>query len=190
MGNPGRSYEETRHNVGFSVVDELASRLGVTFKKRLFHSYSMGKAITGGSSVYLVKPLTFMNASGRVFPEVLRETGLTPAEILVVCDSLDISPGNCRFRLKGSSGGHKGLESIIRSIGTQDFMRLAVGIGRPEYKGQVVDHVLSRPNAGEAEEVARGIARAVDAVLLLVTAGPVRVMNEINTRERGEEPPR
>jgi len=183
LGNPGQSYEETRHNVGFSVVDELAARLGVAFKKKLFHSYCIGKTVKDGSSVYLIKPLTFMNASGRVFPLILRETGLTPAEILVVCDNLDLSPGSCRFRVRGSSGGHKGLESIIKSIGTQDFMRLTVGVGRPAYKGQVVDHVLSRPSGEEAAAIGEGVAKAVDAVLLLLHEGPTKVMNEINRKE-------
>jgi PTH1 family peptidyl-tRNA hydrolase len=169
--------------VGFRVVDELASRLGVSFKKRLFRSYWRGKTVRGGDSLYLVKPLTFMNASGQVFPEVLRETGLSPEEILVVCDSLDLSPGNCRLKLKGSSGGHKGLDSIIRRLGTDGFMRLLIGIGRPAYKGQVVDYVLDRPGQNDSASVERGVTRAVDAVLLLLAEGPTRVMNEINAKE-------
>lgn len=169
--------------MGFAVVDRLAERLSVSFKKRLFKSYWIGKTIRNGTSLYLVKPITFMNASGQVFPEILRETGLSPADILVVCDSLDLSPGSCRLKLKGSSGGHKGLESIIRRIGTDDFMRLVIGIGRPAHKGQVVGFVLDRPGGADSDLIDKGIDRAADAVLLLLDQGPVRVMNEINRKE-------
>ncbi len=169
--------------MGFAVANVVASRLGVSWKKKLFHSYWIGKAIRDGDSIYLVKPLTFMNASGRVFREVMRETGLSPSEILVVCDSLDLSPGSCRFRLKGSAGGHKGLESIIRNIGTEDFMRLLVGIGRPAHKGEVIAYVLQRPRGGEATLIEQGIEKAADSVLLLFAEGPARVMNEINKKE-------
>jgi PTH1 family peptidyl-tRNA hydrolase len=169
--------------VGFAVVDHLAERLSVSFKKRLFKSYAMGKTIRNGDSLYLVKPLTFMNASGHVFPEVLRETGLSPADILVICDSLDLSPGACRLKLKGSSGGHKGLASIITRLGTDDFMRLVIGIGRPPYKGQVVDFVLNRPGGEDSVSLEKGIDLAADAVLLLLDHGPIRVMNEINKKE-------
>lgn len=164
-------------------MDRLAERLSVSFKKRLFKSYWIGKTVRNGGSLYLIKPLTFMNASGQVFPEILRETGLSPADILVVCDNLDLSPGACRLKLKGSSGGHKGLESIIRRIGTDSFMRLTIGIGRPAYKGQVVDFVLNRPGGAESEAMEKGIDRAVDAVLLLLDQGPLKVMNEINKKE-------
>jgi PTH1 family peptidyl-tRNA hydrolase len=97
--------------------------------------------------------------------------------------SLDLAPGSCRFRLRGSSGGQKGLESIIQTLGTQDFMRLAIGIGRPAHKGQVIPYVLSRPLAVEEEEFGRGVEKAVEAVFLLLSDGPARVMNEHNRKE-------
>jgi peptidyl-tRNA hydrolase, PTH1 family len=183
LGNPGERYAGTRHNVGFRVVDALASRLGVAFRKKMFHSYSVGKGLHEGRSLHLVKPLTFMNDSGRAVREALRETGNAPADMLVVCDSLDLSPGNLRLKLKGSSGGQKGLQSIIQSVGTEDFMRLSIGIGRPAYKGQVVAHVLGAPRKGEEELIEEAIQRAADAVLRLLVDGPLRVMNEVNTRE-------
>jgi PTH1 family peptidyl-tRNA hydrolase len=183
LGNPGDRYAGTRHNVGFRVVDALAARLGVAFKKKLFHSYMVGKGAHEGGGLYLVKPLTFMNNSGRAVREALRETGSATTDMLVVCDSLDLSPGNLRFKLKGSSGGQKGLQSIIQSVGTEDFMRLTVGIGRPAYKGQVIAHVLGAPRRGEEELIEEAIERAADAVLLLLSAGAARVMNEVNKRE-------
>jgi peptidyl-tRNA hydrolase, PTH1 family len=183
LGNPGERYAATRHNVGFMVVDALASSLGVHFKKKLFHSYFLGKALYEGSSLYLVKPLSYMNDSGRAVREALRETGSGPEDLLVICDSLDLSPGTLRLKLKGSSAGQKGLESIIRSVGTQDFMRLTLGIGRPDHKGQVVGHVLGAPNRQEEALIDEAVQRAAQAVLTLVSAGAVKVMNEVNRRE-------
>jgi PTH1 family peptidyl-tRNA hydrolase len=183
LGNPGERYAGTRHNVGFMVVDALASRLGVHFKKKIFHSYLLGKGLHEGAALYLVKPLSYMNESGRPVREVLRETGTEPGELLVICDSLDLSPGNVRFKIKGSSAGQKGLESIIRSLGTQEFMRLTLGIGRPDHKGQVVGHVLSAPRRAEEEAINDAVQRAAEAVLTLVTGGATRVMNDVNRRE-------
>jgi PTH1 family peptidyl-tRNA hydrolase len=183
LGNPGDRYAGTRHNLGFMVVDALASRLGVRFKKKLFHSYLIGKAVHAGTPLYLVKPLTFMNESGRAVREALRETGADPSQLLVICDSLDLSPGNLRFKLKGSSAGQKGLDSIIRAIGTQDFMRMWIGIGRPDRKGKVIGHVLSAPSKAEEELIDAAVERAVQAVLVLVSDGPTRVMNDVNRRE-------
>jgi PTH1 family peptidyl-tRNA hydrolase len=183
LGNPGERYAGTRHNVGFKVVDALASRLGVHFKKKLFHSYLFGKGLHAGAPVYLVKPLTYMNDSGRAVREAMRETGGDASQLLVVCDSLDLSPGNLRFKLKGSSAGQKGLESVIRAIGTQDFMRLWIGIGRPDRKGKVVGHVLSAPARVEEDLLNAAVERAARAVLILVTDGPDRLMNEVNRKE-------
>ncbi|MGO9308496.1 MAG: aminoacyl-tRNA hydrolase [Spirochaetia bacterium] len=183
LGNPGERYAGTRHNVGFMVVDALASRLGVHFKKKLFHSYFLGKALHEGAALSLVKPLTYMNDSGRAVREAMRETGSDASQLLVVCDSLDLSPGNLRFKLKGSSAGQKGLESVIRVIGTQDFMRLWIGIGRPDREGKVVGHVLSAPPRGEEELLDAAVERAARAVLILLSEGPVKVMNELNRKE-------
>jgi len=190
LGNPGERYAGTRHNVGFMVVDALASELGVHFKKKLFHSYLLGKGIHGGSPLYLVKPLTYMNESGRAVREVLRETGTEPSGLLVICDSLDLSPGNLRFKVKGSSAGQKGLESIIRSVGTDEIMRLTIGIGRPEHKGQVVGHVLGSPSSTDEKLIDEALQKAAQAVITLVTDGPVKVMNSVNRREPPSPPPR
>jgi PTH1 family peptidyl-tRNA hydrolase len=98
LGNPGERYAGTRHNVGFMVVDALARQLGVSFKKKLFHSYSVGKATHGQGTLYLVKPLTFMNDSGRAVRDALRDSGSAVSELVVVCDTLDLSPGSLRFK--------------------------------------------------------------------------------------------
>ena len=165
------------------VVDALASRLGVQFKKKLFHSYFLGKAVHAGVPLYLVKPLTFMNESGRAVREALRETGGDASQLLVICDSLDLSPGNLRFKLRGSSAGQKGLESVIRAIGSQDFMRLTLGIGRPDRKGKVIGHVLSPPTHREEELFSGAVERGAEAVLTLIADGPEKVMNQVNRKE-------
>jgi len=165
------------------VVDALAQRLGVSLKKKLFRSYSTAKGTHEGRSVILVKPLSFMNNSGRAVREVLRETGSALSEMLVVCDSLDLSPGTLRLKLKGSSGGQKGLQSIIHSLGAEDFMRLSIGIGRPDHKEQVIDHVLGPPRRNEEELIASAVEKAAQAALMLLTDGPARAMNEVNRKE-------
>jgi PTH1 family peptidyl-tRNA hydrolase len=183
LGNPGERYSGTRHNVGYMVVDALARRLGVSFKKKIFRSYSSGKGTHEGRSLHLVKPLSFMNNSGRAVREALRETRGALSEMLVVCDSLDLSPGTIRLKLKGSSGGQKGLQSIIQSLGTEDFMRLSIGIGRPRQKEKVIAHVLGSPRRHEEELIASAVEKAAQAALLLLTEGPARVMNEVNRKE-------
>ena len=183
LGNPGERYAETRHNVGFMVVDALAGSLGVPTKKKLFHSYIIGKGLHGGGALYLVKPLTYMNASGRAVREVLRDTGRSATELCVVCDSLDLSPGNIRLKLRGSSGGQKGLQSIIDTLGTEDFPRISIGIGRPAHKGEVIAHVLGAPRNTDSELIDAAVRRAADAVLMLLTREPTVVMNEVNRRE-------
>jgi len=188
LGNPGERYADTRHNVGFAVVDILAARLGVTFKKKLFRSYCIAKAMHGGGRFYLVKPLTFMNSSGPAVREALRETGGSAPDLLVVCDNLDLSPGSCRLRLRGSSGGQKGLESVILALGTDDFMRLTVGIGRPSHKGKIVGHVLTAPSREEAALLAQGVEKAASAVLELLESGPKEVMNAYNRKEESRTP--
>lgn len=183
LGNPGERYARTRHNVGFLVVDEIAGRLGLEPRRRLFRSYLIAKGRADGRPLALVKPLTFMNDSGRVVREALRETGGAIGDILVVCDSLDLSPGAVRLRPSGSAGGHRGLASIIRHVGSDAFPRLLVGIGRPAHRGQVVEYVLDEPRGDEGPLLDGAVRRAADAVLLLLAEGPGRVMNEYNRRE-------
>ncbi len=183
LGNPGERYADTRHNVGFMVVDTVARRLGVTARKKLFHAYAIGKGTHEGRPVYLVKPLTFMNASGRAVRDALHDTGSSASELCVVCDSLDLSPGNLRLKPRGSSAGQKGLQSIIEALGTEDFVRISIGIGRPAHKGQVVSHVLGSATSADAPLIDEAVDRAADAVLLLLSRPATEVMNRFNRRE-------
>ncbi len=182
LGNPGERYRRTRHNVGFMVVDELAKSLRARrfFEKYLSHIY---KVRVGGREVFLVKPQTFMNNSGSAVDNLIHELNLSPQEILVIYDDLDLPLGTIRLRLRGSSGGHRGMESIISTLGTENFPRLRIGIGRPANKRQVVDYVLSPFKKEEEEILYRVIKRAKDCVLRSIELSVEESMELCNRKE-------
>ena len=184
MGNPGPRYRLSRHNVGFRTVELLARRLGVKLQKPLWRRFAFGAGRMGEATLYLVKPLTYMNRAGEVFPDLWSRTGEDLEHLLVVCDTLDLPAGQCRLRRKGSSAGHKGLASIIARLGREDFMRLYIGIGRPESGGPVavVEHVLEQALGRELELIEQGVAAAAAGVLRLLNEEPEKVMNALNQR--------
>lgn len=189
LGNPGRRYAKTRHNVGFRVIDELAQRCGLSLSER--ETCSIGKGAFGGSAVTLLKPLTFMNRSGLAVRALLRRTGRLPQDMIVVHDDLDIEVGLVRIRRNGSSGGHKGVESIIQETGSREFLRVKVGIGRAG-DGAVEDYVLSPFTGVEREAIDGAVREAADAVVLMMTEGVDRAMTLHNrarkaVRERDPE---
>ncbi len=126
LGNPGRQYEETNHNVGFDFINGLSQKLSIRLKKALFLQAEVGRAVFNGNKIILVKPQTFMNRSGDIFPKILKYTGLGVESLLVVCDQLDLPPGVARLKKSGSAGGQKGLNSIIQKLNTNQFMRLFI----------------------------------------------------------------
>lgn len=182
LGNPGEKYKETRHNVGFMVIDELVKRFRLKeFREEsLSHVYRMR---LGGREVILAKPQTFMNNSGLAVENLLEENGISPQEMLVVYDDLDLPPGTTRLRLKGSSGGHKGMESIIKTIKTEQFPRLRIGIGRPKSKGDVVNYVLSPFSGEEKQIIRRAISRAADCIVRALELSVEDAMELCNRRE-------
>jgi PTH1 family peptidyl-tRNA hydrolase len=180
LGNPGDRFSTTRHNVGFRTVDLLASRYGRAFKKPLLKNYKIARVDLDAHHLFLVKPLTYMNNSGSIFPEILARTGSDLESILVVCDTMDLPVGQCRLKRKGSGAGQKGLASIIRRLGRQDFPRLYIGIGRPERRDQVVDYVLSEPKGKEADALEEAVYVAADGVIQLLEQGLEKVMNVFN----------
>ena len=183
LGNPGPRYRDTRHNVGFRALDLLAARLGVRFRWAPWGRLASTAARVGPHRLWLVKPLTYMNNSGDVYPALLRRAARAARgeqSLLVICDNLDLPPGACRLRLRGSSAGHKGLDSIMRRTGSGEFMRLYVGIGHPGRAQDVVQHVLSAPPQAEAALIEAALERAAGAVLRLPEEGPQRVMNDLN----------
>ncbi len=179
LGNPGRRYSGTRHNVGFDVIDRVADRCGATVSKRR-HNARLGEADTGTARVLLVKPQTYMNNSGRSVRSVVDWYGLEPDELIVVCDHLDLEPGRIRIGRKGSSGGQRGLRSVAAVLGTDEYPRLRVGIGRPPVGMDAVDFVLGRFTAGERKIVADAVEQAAEAVLCWANEGIDACMNRFN----------
>lgn len=160
--------------------------MGVRFRKPPFKRFEIGRAALPGGTIHLAKPLTFMNCSGEVLKPLLRYTGCDLADVVVVCDTLDLPIGACRLKKQGTSAGQKGLASIIASAGTQEIRRLFIGVGRPEFRGQVVNYVLEKPAGAEADAFAAAATRAADGILRLVSDPLNEVMSELN---RAGDPP-
>ncbi len=179
LGNPGETYRDTRHNIGFMVLDEIAKRMGAAFHEEKRWSGMVAK-FTGG---YLLKPLTFMNDSGRAVQSVGHFYKASPAQTLVVYDDVDLPLGRLRFRTSGSAAGHNGIRSLISSLGSDEFPRLKVGIaptdGRPAGE-RMVGHVLGKFRAEELPALQAVIQRAADAVLSAVDRGLETAMNVFN----------
>jgi PTH1 family peptidyl-tRNA hydrolase len=180
LGNPGRKYEKTRHNVGFWVVDQLAEDLGISFNISKFNGL-IGEGRIGDEKVILVKPLTYMNLSGECVGPLLHFYKIDPKEdLLVVYDDLDLPCGKIRLREKGSSGGHNGMKSLIAHLNTEQFKRIKIGIERPEPGRQVPDYVLSPFTKEQEEIVLSAVNRAVSAVKDWMQNSFANVMNKYN----------
>ena len=171
LGNPGPQYEKTRHNVGFMVADLLAGRLGGTFK---VHKRSGAEIVTGrlgGRSVILAKPRAYMNESGRHVGPLAKFYSVSPGDVIVIHDELDIDFGKIRLKLGGGEGGHNGLRSVVNALGTKDFQRVRVGIGRPPGRKDPAAFVLEGFSAAERAEVPAICEQAADATELLIESG-------------------
>jgi PTH1 family peptidyl-tRNA hydrolase len=178
LGNPGAKYRGTRHNIGFAVVDELARRWAVTFEAAPADALIARWRPDDAGPVLLVKPLTFMNASGEAIGALGRYFKIDIGDLLIVVDEVQLPLGKIRARARGSAGGHNGLKSIIAHLG-DNFSRLRVGVGRGQ-EGDLADHVLSRFEPGEKADVERMIDRAADAAATFITSGIAAVMNAYN----------
>lgn len=180
LGNPGGEYAQTRHNIGFMVVDGLAKDLGVSLDKNQ-HKAKVGQGYVGREKVILVKPQTYMNLSGQAVVALMNWYKLTPEDLLVISDDMDLPTGHLRIRKNGSAGGQKGLKNIIDLLGTQEFSRMRLGIGRPEHNS--VDHVLGKITTDEAELLAPALTAAVEAAKVWVLEGTAVAMNRFNTKK-------
>jgi len=177
LGNPGAQYAGTRHNVGFEVIEALAKKHGIPLKTHR-HQAQYGVGTIEGKSVVLVKPLTFMNLSGRAVGALLRHYRLNPTAILVVADDLDMETARVRLKPKGSPGGHNGHKSIQHALGSDEYPRLKIGIG----KGQDgIEHVLSRFKPSERAIVNDAVLKCVEGCEVWVSAGVEIAMNRVNT---------
>jgi len=179
LGNPGADYEGTRHNIGFLVVDRLARHYRIPLKHHKFLAH-WGRGQVGGTEVVLAKPQTFMNRSDLAVGLLLKELHLGPTDLVVVHDDLDLEPGRLRIRPYGCSGGHRGVMSLIEALGTEDFVRVRIGIGRPPPGIDPIDYVLAGFTDSEAEQIAPAIHRAAAAVIAVVEEGAELAMNRFN----------
>lgn len=180
LGNPGKKYQETRHNIGFQVVDYLVREEGEKWKKDWWRKAMVARLKVYGEDVIVAKPQTFMNLSGKAVAALQRAYQLPPSRVLVVCDDLDLPLGTIRLRRKGSTGGHHGLASVAAALETEEFPRLRVGIGRPPEKEEVIAYVLSPFRPEERETLREVIPRAAGALKTAVTQGLERAMNLFN----------
>ena len=178
LGNPGREYSATRHNAGFLVVDELAQRWNCQSWKN--KSNAQVAEFRGTEQVLLVKPQTYMNLSGTSVGELARWYKVDSEDIVVVFDDLDLPVGRLRLRMKGGSGGHRGIESLLTHLSKDTFARVRLGIGRPPEGWEVADYVLSRFTAEEEPLVEQAIAKAADAVESIIKVGLTKTMNLFN----------
>ena len=177
LGNPGRRYSRTRHNVGFMVAGEIARRYGIEFTTR--ESYAIGKGSGEGERIILLEPLTFMNRSGLAVKDVMRRCTAPPENVIVIHDDIDMETGRLKLRKNGSSGGHRGVESIIQTLGTRDFLRVKIGVGREEGI-PVEEFVLSPFRKDETSLVKDALLRAADAVGVIMKDGVDKAMNRFN----------
>ena len=180
LGNPGRDYEETRHNAGFWFCRQLANQLGVTLSpESRFHGIT-GHARPQG--VWLLLPQTFMNRSGQAVGALARFHRIAPAELLVVHDELDIPPGQLRLKFGGGMGGHNGLKDITAHLGTQDYWRLRIGIGHPGDRNEVINYVLKPPRREEQAEIDAALQRALEVWPLIARGEWSAATQQANTK--------
>ncbi|MBU5595548.1 aminoacyl-tRNA hydrolase [Amphibacillus sp. MSJ-3] len=179
LGNPGQKYRQTRHNIGFMVIDELLKRQGWSLDKKKFNGhYAMD--FIGGEKVILLQPQTYMNLSGDSVKPLMDFYQINPDELLVIYDDLDLPSGKIRLRQTGGHGGHNGMRSIIGAIGTNDFNRIRIGIDRPNPNMTVIDYVLGRFSKDEEGKVRESIQRSAAACEMWLEKPFLEVMNEYN----------
>lgn len=182
LGNPGPEYRGTRHNVGFDAIELLASKHKIKLDKSK-HQSRYGIGVIEGVTVLLVKPLTFMNLSGRAIMPLAKEHNLAPERILVIADDLDLPVGRIRLRAKGSAGGHNGHKSLIQSLGTQEYPRLKIGIGSVN-KSETIDHVLGPFSNEERVDIQRALERTAKGVETVLSLGTEASLSNVNEGER------
>jgi peptidyl-tRNA hydrolase, PTH1 family len=181
LGNPGPQYSWTRHNAGFMVLDRLSHLSGIPVTKKAFSGLS-GDGSWGGERLFLLKPQTFMNLSGRSVRDALRFYKLSLADLIVIHDDLDIPFGRLKFKEGGGHGGHNGLRSLAQELGSSDYLRIRVGIGRPPF-GDTVNYVLANFAKNEMDALLEVVDGAVDALELLLKEGLPKAMSIFNSKQ-------
>jgi len=184
LGNPGKEYNNTRHNIGFAFIDALAEEYDINVMDVKLKALT-GKGMIGGQKVLLVKPLTFMNLSGESIRPLADYYKVDPeSELIVVSDDITLSPGGIRIRKKGSAGGHNGLKNIIGQLGTENFKRIRIGVGEKPKGYDLADYVLGHFSKEEQPLMQEGITKAKEALNLILAGNMDQAMNEYNRREK------
>ena len=184
LGNPGREYENTRHNAGFASLDALAKRHGIELTTRKFQALT-GSGYIDGQKVLLVKPQTYMNLSGESVAELLHYYKIDPEEeLLVIFDDISLAPGNIRIRKKGSAGGHNGIKNIIAMTGTENFKRIKVGVGEKPAGWDLADHVLGRMSEEDRAAFEEAVKESVKAAEMILEDEIDQAMNDFNRKKR------
>lgn len=183
LGNPGRAYAGTRHSIGSCVVKALARQSRIVFKKDRANLCETAHGFIDAEEAILAIPLTYMNLSGEAVSSLVKKHRIKLEDLLVVCDDLDLELGRLRVKRDGSSAGHRGVASIIESLGSNEFIRLRIGIGRPGERGEEKDFVLSHFTAAEGERLKKCILRAEACCLMFISEGLKKTMEKFNTRE-------
>ena len=180
LGNPGKDYERTRHNAGYRALDVLAGKLGCKVDKGKFQGL-YGQTTYDGKKLFLLKPLTYMNLSGRSVLQLSAYVNIPPQRIIVLFDDISLEPGRLRIRADGSAGGHNGIKSIISEVGSQEFPRVKIGVGaKPHAEQDLADWVLSSFSASEDKALISALDRAADAALCIIDRGVPEAANRYN----------
>lgn len=183
LGNPGKEYEGSRHNVGFMTLDALADRYQIDIREKA-HKALIGKGMIEGNKVILVKPQTYMNLSGESIRSVMDYYKTEPSEFIVIYDDISLEPGQIRIRKKGSAGGHNGIKNIIAHLGTQEFPRIRIGVGEKPPRMDLADYVLSRFPKEEKEEMEQAFRDGAAAAVSMMNEGIDTAMNRFNGSAR------
>ena len=187
LGNPGKEYEKTRHNAGFCCIDVLASKYNINVRENE-HKALVGKGYIEGQKVILVKPQTYMNNSGEAIREITDYYKVDPeSELIVLYDDISLDVGMLRIRDKGSAGGHNGIKSIIAHLGTQNFLRIKVGVGDKVPQGDLVDHVLGHFNSDDSKTMKDSFEKAAEATVMLLGDDLEKAMNIYNRKNKPQE---
>jgi len=184
LGNPGKKYENTRHNVGFMAIDALAEKYGISISEKK-HKALCGTGVNEGVKVLLVKPQTFMNLSGESVGDVMNFYKLDPEEeMMVIYDDISLAPGNIRIRRKGSAGGHNGIKSLIAHTGTQGFMRIKIGVGEKPSGWDLADYVLGHFSEDDQIKLKEIMPDVISAAVLMAQGDVQKAMNDFNAKKQ------
>lgn len=183
LGNPGKRYDNTRHNIGFAILDYLAFHLGIRIEERK-HRALLGKGILEGEKIILLKPQTYMNLSGESIRAALDYYKLKISDLIIIFDDISLEPGDIRIRSKGSAGGHNGVKSIISHLSSQDFARIKVGVGEKPKNYDLTDYVLGHFSAGEQKLLEQATLDSIEALKLMIKGDIEQAMNQFNRKKK------